>query len=1430
MATKSALLAVLLLVFSLQIFGQTPPPTPTGLQITATECGKISLAWDGYQSGTTVTSYDIYRTYGSEFNSYYKIVTISESTLNFVDNFNYSSSGQNYYYKIKGVNGSAESDFSNTVFSSFSCPIPTNLVVTNTTCGKIDLAWTDLPAESNNNGYSIYYSYNGENGYYYSAGTVGKNVTSYSFQGYDIRSGIMHFKIIGIFGGGNTSDYSNVAATSIISCPIPTGTTVTSSSCGAINISWNDYPSEILETGFTISRSDSELGSYYSVGYVGANVTNYTDVSYMEPNTTYYYRVSGRFFSTVSFLSGYASGSFSCQAPTGLQFESSKCGEITINWEDYPSEFQETGYTIYRSETEDGNYYSLTTVNANVLSFTDKNSYSLAPNTVYYYKVAGRFNNTTTQLSNFISGSFSCQVPNGLRVASSECGSITLNWDDYPVGQNETSYTLYRSDSPNGYFSNIATINANILTYTDTYLSQPGTNYYYKLKGRFNNTDTDFGNIVNSSFTCTIPTGLQVESASCGKINLKWNDYPSGTNETGYVIYYSDSENGYYNQIGTVPANTLTYSFSSSLYGNTLMQNQNYYFKIQGKFNYANTNFSQAAVGSFTCSSPPNPQFTASSCGSITISWADFPSGVNENGFEIYRSDNEFGYYSNIGSVASDILTYEDKGYIQPGYTYYYKIKGLFFSSSTYFSAPTSGTFSCPLPNSPTATAVSCGHVNVSWADFPSSTNETGFTIYRMNGNNGYFSQIASVAANVFNYEDKSYNLNPNTNYYYKIAGTFNSTSTVLSEQSNSVSFTCAVPTGLQISSSSCGKINLSWSDYPSGIDETGFIISRGSTLGGYFSEIGQVNANITSYIDNSYGLVEGQTYYYRIKGKFNNTNSGESDTVNGSFVCNIPNGLQLVSSTCGSIIISWTDYPSGVSENGYDIFRSTSENGVYNNISNVNANVLSYTDNSYDLPSGVTYYYKIRGRFNNSYSGYSSTVTAIFNCEIPTGLVVSSTSCGKIKLNWNSFPVGTVASTYSIYRATSETGNYSLISSFSNNNFTYTDDYYLTSGITYFYKIKARFNSALSDFSNIASGSFSCSVPTGLAISNTSCGSISISWTDYPSNVVESGYYIYRSTSLNGTYSQISSTNANVLTFSDNNSLVNGQTYYYKIVGRFVNSSSEFSDHVSGSFVCPIPQNLAIENTGCGFIKINWQDFPSNIIESGYNIYRSTDGEFGEYQNIGSVNANVLSFVDANSVYQDRTYFYRITARFSNTYSAFSNYVSASSTCIVPSNLRITNTNCGSISLAWSDYPIGTTETGYEIYRSESENGSYNRLDGIFANITNYTDNGNDIAAGKTYYYKLKGVFNNISTNFSNVAFGSFDCNFNQCISLKSGQWNDPTTWSCGRIPTTLDEILINNGHSVTIGNNLNANAKNITNNGEIIFGENAFLILNTP
>ena len=1000
-------------------------------------------------------------------------------------------------------------------------------------------------------------------------------------------------------------------------------------------------------------------------------------------------------------------------------------------------------------------------------------------------------------ISSFIFGQTVPSAPANFRFSEEKCSRFVLKWDDYPAELNETGYEIYISYSgENGNYYLLKSVESNIFSHNyTTYNLPPSFKIAFKIKGVFGPIKSDFSNSIHSDFICTAPNNLQISSNYCEKIELNWQG-----NYDFYKVYRSDSgENGYFKEIGNTNINN-TYLESIALNSVkirtfNLEEGKLYFYRVKGfvsfqkdyeTINY-NSDYSEAIAGTFSCASVTGLKIGESNCNGINLSWDAYPNNPITTSYNIYRSDNgENGEFINIGQTSANITTFLDNGIPRPWDNklfplisekdYYYKISANYFGTTTKLSFSVVGQLSCELPkiNSLVATTNICGSVNLTWDDYPAQYSEIGYDVYRSTSlSPDFFIKIASLGPNITNFNDIGY---------------------------------------------------------------------------GSYTTIG---SNVYSF--------QNQDHFYKIVGRFSNLNSGFSNQVTGHIgPCPAPpTDLTISVNNCQNIQISWNDLPSNFNETGYGIYLKRGISGSYNYIGSVNANVLSFTDtgsNGY-LTGGETYFYKIKGLFNNTSTDFSESITAIFVCESPIlNSVNQQIGLNGNFINWQYNPNVLLNYGIRIYRSSNgEFGNYDYVfSPYGANNFSVNDQMELKSGKEYFYKLTGTNGYIESNFSNRIGSVFQVATPppSNFRIVNSSCTKIILAWDNYPQNTNHTDFIIHRravgafeAADRDVEFKIRAGFSDN--TYEDKYKLEEGITYEYTIEGRFNYISTAESLPIETTLNCYSPINLSLNPSICGVINLKWNALPYNSYVNSYHIYRSETGENGTFEKIGSVEKPTLNYSDKPQTYYEshfyfnpplfesgKEYFYKVRGYLQDnynvfdTYTKFSNVVNGSFHCSGPVNFTVSEMTCNSIKLSWEasieqNVPIFK----YLIYRSDTGvGGDYQFL--ASSQLNNYSDE-NQLLPNRTYFYKVKTQVGNVLSDFSETLQAVFSCP-SMCFSIKSGQWIDPTTWSCGRIPTNLDDIIINPNHKITIGDNEIGNAKNIQNNGELLFGTGANLILN--
>ena len=143
---------------------------------------------------------------------------------------------------------------------------------------------------------------------------------------------------------------------------------------------------------------------------------------------------------------------------------------------------------------------------------------------------------------------------------------------------------------------------------------------------------------------------------------------------------------------------------------------------------------------------------------------------------------------------------------------------------------------------------------------------------------------------------------------------------------------------------------------------------------------------------------------------------------------------------------------------------------------------------------------------------------------------------------------------------------------------------------------------------------------PSGMRAQATSNSYARVYWNEVPG---ATAYEVYRSTSLNGTYTLLGSVND--LSRSCGN-LTSGKKYYFKVRAyvsiQGQNYYGSFSTPVSVITPLATPTGLKAQATSATYARLSWNTVTG---AAGYEVYRSTSAT-GNYTLLGTVDTNSRS------------------------------------------------------------------------------------------------------------------------------------------------------------------------------------------------------------
>ena len=227
--------------------------------------------------------------------------------------------------------------------------------------------------------------------------------------------------------------------------------------------------------------------------------------------------------------------------------------------------------------------------------------------------------------------------------------SENLTWHDN--ANNELGYRIESKIGATGTYGLVTTLGPNTRAATIISLLE-GTQYYYRLQGVNAGGRSAYSNETSVTTLLNFPGSLGAQAVSSSQVLLTWTD--SSATETGFKIERSPVTDTNYTEIGTVGANTTSFTDSG------LNEATTYWYRVRAYNTYTTSDYSseRQVTTLYNIPAPPSAlTITSLQSNKVTLSWSD--NSNDESGFKIYRK-TATGTYALIKTTARNITGYVD--------------------------------------------------------------------------------------------------------------------------------------------------------------------------------------------------------------------------------------------------------------------------------------------------------------------------------------------------------------------------------------------------------------------------------------------------------------------------------------------------------------------------------------------------------------------------------------------------------------------------------------------------------------------------------------------------------------------------------------------------------------------------------------------------
>ncbi len=423
---------------------------------------------------------------------------------------------------------------------------PQNLVASGASATSIKLTWLD--ASSDEQGFRIERSADGLA--FSQVGSASANATSWTNS--NLIASTTYFYRVRAFNQ-LLSGYSNVASAATLDPPAaPSNLAATALTGTTIRLTWTDNATN--EKGFVVERS-TDGATWLKSATLTANATATTQTN-LDPDTIYHFHVRAYDGSANSANSNEAVAiTFPPpSAPASLVATTLSSSSIRLTWADASA--TEQGFKVERSLNGGATWSQIAALPANTTTWTNS---SLTPATSYGYRVRaydGQLLSPPSAPADAMTFPPPAAPSEPVAVALTP-SSIRLTWTDNST--TEQGFKIERSADGGANWSQVGTVGANVVTWTNSNLGASVT-YQYRLRAYDGSINSGYSSVVSATTLPppAAPTNLVAKVKSAGAITLTWID--NATTEQGYRVERSLDGGLTWSSVATLPKNTVTYT------------------------------------------------------------------------------------------------------------------------------------------------------------------------------------------------------------------------------------------------------------------------------------------------------------------------------------------------------------------------------------------------------------------------------------------------------------------------------------------------------------------------------------------------------------------------------------------------------------------------------------------------------------------------------------------------------------------------------------------------------------------------------------------------------------------------------------------------------------------------------------------------------